>query len=368
MNKMGFGFLRLPRINPDDEQSVDFEKVCALVDRFLALGGNYFDTAYNYLSGASETSLREALVKRHPRESFRIADKLPTWKIKSLEDRERYFEEQRARCGVDYFDVYLLHSLNQKNYAICREFDLFAYLKELKEKGLAKKIGFSYHDSPELLDQILSENPGLDHVLLQINYLDWESGVLQARRLYETAVRHGVKVLVMEPVKGGSLAKLPDEIERKLREMEPERSMPSWAVRFAQGLDGVEIVLSGMNTIGQIEDNLQDVQPLSSAEQNALAWAADEMRSSIAIACTGCAYCEPGCPQSIAIPRYFALYNEYARSPREVWKMVHGYRDIAENRGKAGDCIGCGACEEHCPQKLSIIENLKKVAEAFENA
>ena len=368
MNKMGFGFLRLPRTNPDDEKSVDMGKVCALVDRFMALGGNYFDTAYTYLGGASETSLREALVKRYPRNAFRIADKLPTWKIREAGDAERYFQAQLERCGVDFFDVFLLHGLNRENYEICKKFDLFAYLSQLKREGRARKIGFSYHDKPEFLDELLTAHPEVDCVLLQINYLDWESKFLESRRLYETAARHGKRVLVMEPVKGGTLTKLPEHVAARLSHACPGRSMPGWAVRFAQGLEHVDVVLSGMNTIEQIEDNLQQVEALPASELELLRWAADEIRSAIAIGCTGCAYCEPGCPQNIAIPRYFAMYNEYARYPKEAWKMEPLYQEIAQTRGKASDCIGCGACEGSCPQRLEIVETLKKVAGAFEKA
>lgn len=367
MNKMGFGFLRLPRTNPDDEKSVDMGKACALVDRFMALGGNYFDTAYIYLGGASETSLREALVKRYPRDSFRIADKLPPSRVKEPGDAERIFQTQLERCGVDYFDVFLLHGLNRENYEKCKKFDLFGYIARLKERGLAKMTGFSYHDSPEFLDELLTAHPEVDCVLLQINYLDWESRFLQSRRLYETAVRHGKRVMVMEPVKGGTLAKLPEHIEAGLQKACPGRSMPSWAVRFAQGLENVDVVLSGMNTIEQVEDNMRQVEPLSPAELEKLAWAADELRSTIAIGCTGCAYCEPGCPQGIAIPRYFAMYNEYCRYPKEDWKLEPLYQEISLTRGKASECVGCGACEGSCPQKLPIMETLKKVAEAFEN-
>lgn len=366
MNKMGFGFLRLPLENPEDERSVDLSRVCALVDCFIEGGGTYFDTAYTYLRGGSEAALREALVKRYPRSAYRIADKLPTWKIKGREDRQRYFDVQLERCGVDYFDVYLLHGLNRENYEICTRFDLFDFLYELKARGLARRIGFSYHDSPELLEEILSAHPGLDCVLLQINYLDWESDFLQSRRLYETALRHGLRVLVMEPVKGGTLAKLPEEIAAPLRDMHPDWSMAGWALRFAQGLEGVETVLSGMNELGQVEENLAQISPLNAAEREALLHAAQRLRSAIAVNCTGCGYCEAGCPQGIAIARYFALYNEYARDPKEEWKLEAAYEQIARARGGAGDCIGCGTCEGSCPQKLPIIENLKRTAQVFE--
>ena len=366
MNKLGFGYLRLPNADANDPNSVDFAAVCDLADRFIELGGNYFDTAYIYLKGNSEIAVRETLVKRYPREKIRIADKLPASKARSPEDCRRIFDEQLQRCGVDYFDVYLLHALNGRSYEISRKGGGFEFLKQLKESGQAKAIGFSYHDGPELLDRILTEHPEVEYVQLQINYLDWESVTVQSRRCYEVAARHGKRVIVMEPVKGGSLANLPEEAAEGLRALDEKASMASWAIRFAQSLDAVEIVLSGMNTIEQIEDNMRDVQPLNEGEKAALSKAADIVRSSTAVACTGCAYCVEGCPQRIPIPKYFALYNEYARMPKDQWKMDYVYADLRGKFAPASDCIGCGACEASCPQKLNIIESLKKVAEVFE--
>lgn len=365
MNKMGFGFLRLPRLDPGDEKSVDYAYTKGLVDRFIAAGGTYFDTAYTYLGGLSETALRECVVKRYPRSAFRIADKMPVWKVKRREDLRAMFDEQKRRCGVDFFDVYLLHALNAENYAASLQFDQFAFLREIKESGEARCIGFSYHDGPELLDKILTAHPEVDYVQLQINYVDWNSPSLQARRLYETAVRHGKRIVVMEPVKGGSLAKPTEEIAAMLRELNADETPAAWAVRFVQSLSGVETVLSGMNAMEQVEDNLRDMPPLTEAELDALLRAGEAFRSAIAVSCTACEYCVPGCPRQIPIPRYFALYNEYARAPREVWKMQHLYDALAEKFGKAGDCIGCGACEISCPQHIPITQWMPKVAIAF---
>lgn len=366
MNKMGFGFLRLPKADANDENSVDFGRACALADRFLALGGNYFDTAYTYLRGNSENAIKDAVVRRYQRDRIRIADKLPTWKIKSFEDRDRYFSRQLERCGVDYFDVYMIHGIDRENYETCKRFALFEYIEALKAEGRARRIGFSFHDSPELLDRILTDHPSVDCVLMQINYLDWESPSIQSRACYETAVRHGKTVLVMEPCKGGSLSNPPEEARRILESIHPDWSMSAWAMRFAQSLPQVEIVLSGMNEIEQIEDNLQDIEELNAAELEALAKAAEIIRSNTAVACTGCGYCVDGCPQKIPIPKYFALYNDYARSPKEVWKMGHAYESLAERFGRAGDCIACGKCERSCPQKLNVIDGLRKVAQTFE--
>ena len=367
MNKTGFGYLRLPQLDTQAGKVVDLPAVNALTDEFLSLGGSYFDTAYTYLEGRSEDALRRCLVERHPRESFRVATKLPGYKMKTIEQCRTAFEEQLTRCGVDYFDVYLLHWLNEKNYAIAEEMDQFGFLQQLKAEGKVGETGFSYHDSPELLDEILKRHREVDYVQLQLNYLDWESPALQARALYEVARRHGKRIIVMEPVKGGQLANLPPEAEALLRGYDAESSMASWAVRFAMSLPGVEIVLSGMNELSQVRDNMADLSPMTQQEQALVLQAAEIIRSRTAIPCTGCSYCTAGCPMAIPIPQYFALYNEYARTPEQGWKMGHAYRTLAAKGGAAAQCITCRRCEGSCPQKLPITEHLQAVAKAFEN-
>ena len=360
MNRTGFGFLRLPMVG----EQVDLPAVCRLADRFLELGGSYFDTAYTYLGGESERALRDCVVKRHPRDDFRIADKLPTWLVHDREDCARIFAEQLERCGVECFDVYLLHGLDRENYAACAAWDGFGFLSELKARGRARRIGFSYHDDAALLDRILTEHPEVELVQLQINYLDWESAVIQSRRCWEVAQKHGVDIIVMEPVKGGSLASLPDDTEAPLRALDADASPARWALRFASNLPGVETVLSGMNALEQIEENLRDMPPLSDAERAALLQAAERIRSVTAVGCTGCGYCLDGCPQNIPIPACFALYNEYRRSPGEKWKLEHAYAELSKG---AGACVGCGACAQICPQKLDVPGQLRKVAEVFED-
>ncbi len=358
MNKTGFGFLRLPTMA---DGSIDYTVLNPLVDRFLALGGHYFDTAYTYLGGRSEEAIRKALVERYPRDRFVLADKLPGYKVREPAQCQTYFDEQLRRCGVSYFDVYLLHWLNAENYRIAEEMEEFAFLRRLKAEGKAKKIGFSYHDGPALLDRILDAHPEKDYVQLQINYLDWESVSIQARRCYEVAVAHNTAVIVMEPVKGGSLAKLPPEAEKLLAP-----SPAGYAIRFATGLPQVQIVLSGMNAMAQIEENMQAFAPLREEEHFLLARAAKAIRANTAVACTACSYCVMECPQHIPIPRYFALYNDFARDPGEDWKMQHAYDALAATLGRASDCIGCGICEKSCPQGLHITEHMKAVAKAFE--
>lgn len=365
MNKTGFGFLRLPRLDPADEKSVDYEILNQMVDRFLELGGRYFDTAYTYLGGLSEEALRKSLVERYPRDSFILADKLPGYLVKEYADCERFFQESASRCGVDYFDVFLLHWLNEKNYEIAQHFDEFRFLRELKEQGRARKIGFSYHDSPALLDRILMEHQETDYVQLQINYLDWDSPAIAARACYDVAVKHGKQVIVMEPVKGGSLAKLPEEGVRLLKAVRPDESTASWAIRFASDLLQVEIVLSGMNTMEQMEDNLHSLDPLTASERDVLQKVTGIIRANTAIGCTACGYCFPHCPVHMPIPEYFALYNDYARYPGEDWKIQGNYDILARTRVPASSCLSCGVCQEHCPQKLEIISWLKKTAEKF---
>ena len=357
--QLGFGFLRLPRLNEDDETSVDYEKVNALVDLYMELGGRYFDTAYTYLGGKSEEAVRRCLAERHPRTSFHLMDKLPGFAARSEADSLRFFETSLKRCGVDYFDTYLLHGLNEENYEIATRLRQFEFLREMKAAGRVGRIGFSFHDSPELLHRILTEHPEVDCVLLQINYLDWHSPILRAEELYNTARAHGKTILIMEPVKGGSLASPP--VPPKL-----PGHPAAWAIRFAAGLPGVETVLSGMNAPEQIRDNLAPKAPLTAAELNALEAAAMRIRAITAAPCTGCGYCISGCPAGIPIPRYLSLYNEFSRNPKEVWKMEHVYLDLARRFAPADACMDCGLCAHSCPQRLEIPALMKKTAASFD--
>ena len=358
MNKIGFGFLRLPQTA---DKQIDYDVLNTMVDAFLAQGGTYFDTAYTYLKGESERALRKTLVERHPRASFLLTDKLPTWLLKSSEDCRKYYEEQLERCGVTHFDTYLLHWLNADNYALAQKYGAFEFLQELKRRGEVSRIGFSFHDTAEMLDRILTEHPEMDYVQLQLNYLDWDSAGVQAARCYETAVKHGKQVLVMEPVKGGTLAQLPEEAETMLRAARPDDSVAAWAIRFAQSLEQVSVVLSGMSDLQQVLDNMKD-RPALSEEETALIWKARDIKlANTAIACTGCSYCTAECPQNIAIPSYFKLYNEYTEKPAEAWKLKPTYGLLTLTHGAATSCLQCGQCEAHCPQKLPIMHWLQEV-------
>ena len=369
--KLGFGLMRLPLTDPNDGASVDVELLKTMVDAFLEKGFTYFDTAWMYCGFQSECAIREALVKRHPRDSYTLADKLHAGFLKTKEDRERIFQEQLRKTGVDYFDYYLLHDVGTDHYKTYQELDCFRWLEEKKAQGLARHIGFSYHDNAELLDRVLTEHPEVEFVQLQLNYLDWDSEGVQSRKCYETAVKHGKPVIVMEPVKGGTLARVPESVEKMFREARPEMSIPSWAIRFAASLEHVMVVLSGKSNMEQLLDNtdyMADFQPLSAQEQALVKKAVDAINSTIAIPCTGCSYCTEGCPQRIAIPKYFSLYNADLQEIKEKSWRPQGeyYTRLTMNFGKASDCLECGQCEQVCPQHLPIIRHLKDVAARFE--
>lgn len=364
MNKMGFGFLRLPQTDPAAGK-IDWALLNQMTDAFLAGGGTYFDTAYTYLNGRSEEAIKKSVVERYPRHRFQIADKLPSWKVASRQDCHTYFSQQLKRCGVEYFDVYLLHWLNRENYEIAQRYDQFAFLQQLKKTGKAGRTGFSYHDSAALLDRILAEHPEVDIVQLQINYLDWDSAGIEAGKCYEVASKHNKSIVVMEPLKGGTLAALPQEAENLLRGSRSE-SAASWALRFAQSLPQVEVVLSGMNTLGQMADNMRDFSPLSGEEREILMKATEIIRGETAIPCTGCRYCVDSCPMGIPIPDYFSIYNDLCRHPGDDWKIRPVYEELAAAHGKASQCIGCRSCQRHCPQKLDIPGFLQDAAAKLE--
>ena len=371
--KFGFGLMRLPRLDPNNAAAVDVEQVKQMVDLFLQKGFTYFDTAWMYNGFASENVVKEALTSRYPRESFTLATKLHNGFFDSFEGRDEVFNKQLEKTGAGYFDYYLLHGIEEGSLPKYEKFDCFNWLLEKKAQGLVRHAGFSYHASPELLDDILTQHPEMEFVQLQINYLDWESEWIQSRKCYEVCVKHNKPVIVMEPVKGGTLAQLPAEAEKLFKEHDASYSVPSWAIRFAASLDNVMVVLSGMSTLEQMQDNLsymEDFVPLTEGEKALCFEAARIINAQIAVPCTGCSYCTEGCPMHICIPQYFSIYNEDMREHLEQkgWTInFTNYERLAENFGKASDCIGCGQCEGVCPQHLPIIDLLKDVAEHYEH-
>ena len=372
MKKLGFGLMRLPSLDTAKSSNVDMEQLKKMVDLFMERGFTYFDTAWMYCGFASEPAAKEALVSRYPRDSYTLATKLHAGFLKTEEDRDNIFNAQLEKTGAGYFDYYLLHGIEAGILPTYEKLDCFNWLLAKKEAGLVKHAGFSFHDKADLLDEILTKHPEMEFVQLQINYLDWESEWIESRKCYEVCVKHNKPVIVMEPVKGGTLANLPEEAEALVKKMNPDVSASSWAIRFAASLPNVMMVLSGMTTLAQMVDNtsyMQNFEPLTEEKTNTLFKVADIINSQTAIPCTGCSYCTEGCPMQIAIPQYFSLYNEDMREnlAEKGWTInFTNYSLVAANAGKASECVACGQCEALCPQHLPIIEELKKVAAHYE--
>lgn len=360
--KLGFGMMRLPK----KLLAFDVEQIKQMVDLFLDAGMTYFDTAFVYLG--SEDVTRRALVERHPRESYTIASKLNAWLGKlSVNEAKKELQTSLKRLGTDYLDYYLLHAIQNNNYKLYDDYGLWDYVREQKQAGTIRHWGFSFHGTPELLDELLTKNPDAEFVQLQLNYADWEDAKIASRRCYETARKHGKSIVVMEPVKGGALARPPKEVQQILRDADPEASMASWAIRFAASLDGIITVLSGMSTIAQVEDNLsymREFKPLDESEQATIRAAQEALGKIEHIPCTACRYCTKGCPQGIPIPDIFA-----ARNKQLIWGQIErgamDYAALAEKGSVADACIACGQCEDACPQGIRIIERLAECAENF---
>lgn len=365
MPKLGFGLMRLP----EKDGKIDHEQVCSMIDKYMEAGMNYFDTAYIYHGGKSEVAAREALVKRYPRDSFMLATKLPAWEIKKADDVERLFNEQLNRAGVDYFDFYLLHSMEDgSNYDTYVKYDCFDWCMKRKAEGKIRHFGFSYHGSPELLETILDEHPEVEFVQIQFNYLDRTNPVVRSQRLYEILHERKIPIIVMEPVRGGMLANMAPEIEARFKTHRPEKSVASWALRFAGSLPGMMTILSGMSNMEQIEDNIStfsNFEPLTEEELKIINEVTEELLGMPQIGCTACKYCCDGCPKKISIPDVFRTVNTLRRYPDD-WRSKNFYSGLIQRSGRASDCVGCGQCERVCPQHLPIIELMREAAEILD--
>ena len=366
--KLGFGAMRLPLTQPDDPKRIDLDQVCQMVDLYLERGFRYFDTAYPYHDGLSEEALRQCLVERYPRGRFLLADKMPVFLVKRREDYDRFFAEQLKRCGVTFFDVYLLHNLGRDRYPDVERLGGFDFIRKLKEHGLARNIGFSFHDDAGTLDRILTDHPEVDVVQLQINYLDWNGAVAQSGKCYNVATRHGKQVIVMEPVKGGQLANLPDAAMRLFEDYygSGAPSPASLAIRYAASLDNVSVVLSGMSTLEQVADNtayMRNFVTLTDGEYALAGQIEQALKRAIRVPCTGCRYCMEVCPKDIAIPDYFGLLNLHAVTGN---KTNMYYQRFSMKHGKASDCVKCGQCEKNCPQHIPIRDMLEAFRALYE--
>lgn len=361
--KFGFGCMRLPMKNGE----VDYQEFIKMADSFVEAGFNYFDTAHGYLEGKSEIAIRECVVKRYPRESFILTNKLSGPYFKSEEEVRKIFQIQLEACGVDYFDIYLMHAQGRGNYPHFKQCKAYEQAFELKKEGKVKHVGLSFHDSADYLDLILTEYPQIEIVQIQFNYLDYEDAEVQSRACYEVCLKHGKPCLIMEPVKGGQLANMPTQaldIFNRLGSASPA----SYAIRFCASFDNNVMILSGMSNLEQAKDNIsfmKDFKPLTLEEFKAIEEVKALLEQLKVIPCTACRYCVEGCPQKILIPDLFACYNEQ-KVFTGVSRQFHYDVFYTKKNGKASDCIECGACESICPQHLSIRELLKDVAKEFE--
>lgn len=358
---LGLGCMRLPKLDPEKDE-IDYAKAQEIVDYAYAHGINYFDTAYRYHGGDSELFVGQAL-KKYPRESFYLATKLPIWMAETPEDVERIFNDQLARCQVEYFDFYLCHSQNSANFDKIVKFGAYDFLKKMKAEGKIRHLGFSFHDKPEVLQRIV-DTYEWDFAQIQLNYLDWE--MQDAKAQYEILEKAGIPVIIMEPVRGGFLAAPGAEAEAKLKAAAPDRSVASWAIRYAATLPGVMTVLSGMSNMEQIADNVATMTgfaPLSEAEYALLDDVVNNCLKKDFVPCTGCRYCMD-CPFGVDIPKMFAIYNNYALT-KNAERFLKAYNEAPESE-RVHNCQQCGACMEQCPQHIQIPEKLKMIGELVE--
>ncbi len=366
--KLGFGCMRLPQTNPDDPTAIDIEQFKQMVDVFMEAGCTYFDTAYVYHDGASETALKEALVDRYPRESYTIATKCLAWAQPDKESAQSNLTTSLERLGVDYVDFYLLHNVGGNRTVKFDEYDMWEFARQKKEEGLIKNVGFSIHDGADVLDELLTAHPDMDFVQLQVNYLDWDDPVVESRKCMEVAQKHNVPVVIMEPARGGRLVELPERAVEVLKAVDPDKSLASWAYRFCYNLPNVIAVLSGMSTLDQVKENVADFKanaPFTDAEKKAIDDAIEALKSVGTIPCTACRYCVKDCPAGVKIPEILSLMNlEKMTENHEFVKGLYSWQTAA---GPASRCTQCGTCEDMCPQSIDIINQLEEAADLYED-
>ena len=359
----GFGYMRLP-MNGDE---VNLEETKKMVDAFLDAGFNYFDTAHGYIQGKSETALKACLTSRYPRDKYILTNKLSGGFFKTEADIRPLFQSQLEACGVDYFDFYLMHAQGEGCYPHYKKCRAYETAFELKKEGKVRHVGISFHDRAEFLEQILTEYPQIEVVQIQFNYVDYDDLAVQSRKCYEVCRKYNKPVVVMEPVKGGNLVNLPEEAAKVLEDLHGG-SPASYAIRFAAGFPGMMMVLSGMSSLEQMNDNIsfmKDFKPLDDKEMEAIHKVQEIFKSKNLIPCTGCRYCTDGCPQHIAIPDLFAIMN--TKQVHHDWNANYYYHSVHTAPGrKASDCLKCGKCEKACPQHLPIRQLLEDVAKKFE--
>jgi hypothetical protein len=372
MTKLGMGMMRLPLVDENDQTSIDMEQVNKMVDLYMDAGFNCFDTAFVYHEGVGEAAFRESVVKRYPRDSFKISTKLPLFVITEESQLEPLFAQQLENCGVDYFDYYMLHNVSGFTENAWKNVDLYSFIQKKKEEGYIKHIGISTHGNAEFLEEILFEHPELEFVLLQINYLDWDDEGIESRKCWEVARKYNKKVMIMEPYKGGFLADVPEDAEKLMKDYNPDRSVVSWAMRFVANIDDVCVVYTGASNFEQLESNIEEFKnadPLNDEELAILDEVSEIINSNITVDCTKCRYCVDSCTEEIDIAKIFDLYNKHKLLEKDDWTQFgNAYLNYSklDGVGIASDCIECENCIEECPQQINIPEVLKDVAKTFE--
>ena len=369
-SKFGFGCMRLPKIDENDETSINQEIFNEMVDIYMEKGFNYFDTSYAYHSGESEKAIRKAVVERYPRESFRICDKMPTWALKSPEDNDKFVEEMLERLSIDYFDLFLIHNINVPWLEKAEKNNTFEYVKKMKENGIAKKIGISFHDKAELLKEVLDKyGEMLDVVQLELNYLDWDDPSIESRKCYELCVKHDLDVIVMEPLKGGVIVNQPESIKKEFNQFNPNKSIASLAIKFCASLENVKMVLSGMNKMDDLIDNCntyENFTPINQEEIDFLEKMALKLKEIRIVPCSECEYCLDSCPCNIPISEYFNVYNLSKIQPE--YNNYRLYFDkLCDEKVAADECIKCESCIEYCTQKIDIPKELENLCKHFES-